>query len=135
MNFLKLNSLFSIRTCNLQPLTTVFFNRWYSKPAAALGTKKKKVGGKLGPVAQKKVIPVETDTNKLVNFVCGSNTMKTGQDIKLKSNEEYPEWLFNLNVGAPLTLEDLDPESKQYWRKLRKMALRRNNQISKLKKF
>ena len=52
-------------------------------PNAALGTKKKKVGGKLGPVAQKKVIPVETDTNKLINYVCGSNTMKTGQDIKV----------------------------------------------------
>lgn len=52
-------------------------------PNAALGTKKKKVGGKLGPVAQKKVIPVETDTNKLINYVCGSNTMKTGEDIKV----------------------------------------------------
>lgn len=60
----------------------------------ALGTKKKKVGGKLGPIAQKRVIPVETDTNKLINFVCGSNTMKTGQDIKV--SVLLSRWMFSL---------------------------------------
>lgn len=44
--------------------------------------KKKKIG-KVGPVAEKKVIPVETDATKLVNYVCGSNYMKTGEDIKV----------------------------------------------------
>ena len=48
----------------------------------ALGAKKKKMG-KLGPIAEKKVMPVETDVNKLVNYVCGSNIYKTGQDIKV----------------------------------------------------
>lgn len=46
--------------------------------------KKKKVGGKLGPIAEKVVIPVETDAHKLVNYVCGSNINKTGEDIKVK---------------------------------------------------
>lgn len=33
---------------------------------------------------EKKEIPVETDANKLVNYVCGSNIMKTGEDIKVR---------------------------------------------------
>lgn len=32
---------------------------------------------------EKKIIPVETDANKLVNYVCGSNYLKTGEDIKV----------------------------------------------------
>uniref|UniRef100_U5ERY2 Large ribosomal subunit protein mL54 n=1 Tax=Corethrella appendiculata TaxID=1370023 RepID=U5ERY2_9DIPT len=114
-----------------------YFNviRNYAKPVAGgLGSKKKKLG-KLGPVVEKKVLPVETDPHKLVNYVCGSNIYKTGEDIKLKSDSEYPDWLWDIHVGKPLTLEDLDPNTKQYWRKLRKTALRRNNQMLKLKKF
>lgn len=47
-----------------------------------MATKKKKMG-KVGPVAEKKVIPVETDPSKLVNYVCGSNYMQKGEDIKV----------------------------------------------------
>lgn len=50
----------------------------------ALGKKKKM--GKLGPVVEKKVIPVETDVNRLVNYVCGSNINKTGEDIKVSKS-------------------------------------------------
>jgi len=32
---------------------------------------------------EKKIIPVETDANKLVNYVCGSNYLKSGQDVKV----------------------------------------------------
>lgn len=46
---------------------------------------KKKKMGKVGPVAEKKVIPVETDPVKLVNYVCGSNYMQKGEDIKVTS--------------------------------------------------
>lgn len=34
---------------------------------------------------EKKVLPVETDANKLVSYVCGSNYMKTGEDIKVSA--------------------------------------------------
>lgn len=47
---------------------------------------KKKKLGKLGPIMEKKIIPVETDATKLVNYVCGSNYMKTGEDIKVNIN-------------------------------------------------
>lgn len=49
-----------------------------------MAAKKKKIG-KVGPVAEKKVIPVETDPTKLVNYVCGSNYMQKGEDIKVDS--------------------------------------------------
>ncbi|EDV36492.1 uncharacterized protein Dana_GF11928 [Drosophila ananassae] len=103
------------------------------KPAAPAGKKKKL--GKLGPIMEKKIIPVETDANKLVNYVCGSNYLKTGQDVKIKPDSEYPEWLWTLNTERIIPLDELDPNTKQYWRRLRKLALRRNNQLSKLKKF
>lgn len=52
------------------------------------GGKKKKLG-KLGPIMEKKIIPVETDANKLVNYVCGSNYLKTGEDIKVSVHFKY----------------------------------------------
>ncbi|KAH8299369.1 hypothetical protein KR044_000725 [Drosophila immigrans] len=120
-----------------QRLTTITqATRNYAvKPAAAAAGGKKKKLGKLGPIMEKKVIPVETDANKLVNYVCGSNYMKTGEDVKIKPDAEYPEWLWTLNTERIVPLDELDPNTKQYWRRLRKMALRRNNQLSMLKKF
>lgn len=43
-----------------------------------------KKGGKLGPVVEKKVMPVETDANKLVNYVCGSNILIKGEELKVR---------------------------------------------------
>lgn len=120
----------------------------------ALGKKLGGKMGKLGAVVEKKIMPVETDANKLVNFVCGSNINIKGEDVKvrstldrytsvmmtkknfqLKPDSEYPDWLWSLHTGPPKKLEELDPETKEYWRKLRSMALRRNNQLQKIKKF
>lgn len=53
--------------------------------------------GKLGPIIEKKEIPVETDVNKLVNYVCGSNIYKTGEDIKV-SNSRFI-WLFSVTIN------------------------------------
>ncbi|XP_008201136.2 large ribosomal subunit protein mL54 [Tribolium castaneum] len=99
------------------------------------GALKKKKLGKMGPVMEKKVIPVETDPQKLVKFVCGSNIYTTGQDIELKPDNEYPEWLWNIRTGPPPPLEELDPNTKEYWRRIKKMAMRRNNKLAQLKKF
>lgn len=99
------------------------------------GALKKKKLGKLGPVMEKKVLPVETDPEKLVKYVCGTNIYKTGENALIKPDSEYPEWLWNLRLGPPPPLEELDPESKEYWKRVRKMAMRRNNQLAKLKKF
>ncbi|XP_017753682.1 PREDICTED: 39S ribosomal protein L54, mitochondrial [Eufriesea mexicana] len=77
-------------------------------------------------------IQVETDVNKLLTYVCGSNIYKQGEDIKLKPDSEYPEWLWNIRLEPP-KLSDLDPNTKQYWRYVRRQALIRNNQMIKYK--
>lgn len=77
-------------------------------------------------VSSKIQFPVEKDTNKLVMYVCGSNYLKEGEDIKLKPDSEYPDWLWTLPL-TPTKLEDMDPNTKQYWRKLRKLAIVNSN--------
>ncbi|KAF5280437.1 hypothetical protein FQR65_LT03246 [Abscondita terminalis] len=108
----------------------------YAKVAGVLGgaLKKKKIG-KLGPIAEKKVLPVETDSQKLVTYACGTNIYKTGEDVKLLPDEEYPSWLWNVRTGPPPPLEELDPNSKQYWKRIRKMAMKNNIKLRKAKKL
>lgn len=65
----------------------------------SLGKSKKKMG-KGGPVLEKCELPVETDAKKLIKFVCGSNILKEGQDVELKPDSEYPDWLWKLNTGG-----------------------------------
>ncbi|VVC87910.1 unnamed protein product [Leptidea sinapis] len=96
-----------------------------------LGRGKKK-GGKVGTV-EKKLLPVETDPEKLVNFVCGSNIYVTGEDVK--EDSEYPDWLWSLNTGKPPRIEDLDPNTKEYWKRVRAAGMRRNNKLKSMKKF
>lgn len=93
-------------------------------------------GRKITSVAvEKKLLPVETDAHKLVNYVCGTNIYKEGEDVKIKPDSEYPSWLWTIRTGPAPTLDELDPSTKQYWRKLRKLGLRRNNKIQATKKF
>nr|SVE76792.1 EOG090X0KWJ [Daphnia longispina] len=101
-----------------------------------LGAKKAgKAGGKLGAVVQKIVLPVETDAVKLVNNVCGSNILKEGKDVELKPDSEYPDWLWTLRLGKPPALEEMDPNTLQYWRRLRKLNLRRQSKLMALRKY
>lgn len=45
-------------------------------------------------------LPVETDPKKLVKFVCGSHPVKEDrQDVELKDDSEYPDWLWELRTG------------------------------------
>ncbi|KAG6463898.1 39S ribosomal protein L54, mitochondrial [Manduca sexta] len=96
--------------------------------------KGKKKAGKLGTM-EKKEMPVETDPNKLVNYVCGSNIYVTGEDVKLKEDSEYPAWLWSLRTSGPPRLEELDPNSKQYWIRVRAAGMRRNNKLRSMRKF
>nr|SVE75537.1 EOG090X0KWJ [Daphnia dolichocephala] len=109
----------------------------YAKPAGVAGLGSKKAGklGKLGPVVEKVVLPVETNPEKLVDFVCGSNILKQGQDIQLKPDNEYPEWLWSLRLTKPAPLEEMDENSIQYWRRLRKLNIRRQSRLMKLRKY
>ncbi|KAI5709522.1 hypothetical protein M8J76_013816 [Diaphorina citri] len=100
-----------------------------------LAKSKKKVAKPTG-VSEKREFPVETDAKKLVNFVCGSNILKEGgQDIELKPDSEYPDWLWKLRTGPAPKLEELDPNSKEYWLRLRREARRQKNLQAKMRKF
>lgn len=67
---------------------------------AALGKAKKKTAGKAAGSSEKIRLPVETDTNRLVNYVCGTNLLKEGgEDVKIGPDSDYPDWLFELYVG------------------------------------
>ncbi|KAK2580185.1 hypothetical protein KPH14_012451 [Odynerus spinipes] len=81
--------------------------------APGMKTLGKGVSGKKGGVSQRMVYPVEEDTKKLVTYVCGSNYYKEGEDIKLKPDSEYPDWLWTLPV-TPIPLEEMDPNTKHY---------------------
>lgn len=84
----------------------------------------------------KKELLVETDTHRLQTHVCGTNLLKEGgEDVKIKADSEYPSWLWTLRTGPPPPLEEMDPNTKQYWKRLRKLGLKRNNLIKGTKKF
>lgn len=55
--------------------------------------------------------------------------------FQLKDDSEYPEWLWTLHTGKPPRIEDLDPNTKQYWIRVRAEGMRRNNRLQSLKKF
>ncbi|XP_066156762.1 large ribosomal subunit protein mL54 isoform X2 [Euwallacea fornicatus] len=134
---MSLNTLLNINKTLISIFQLNFPKKSYAKAATSvsmLGMKKKKMV-KSGPAIEKKVLPVETDPNRLVNYCCGSNIYLTGEDIKLAPNSEYPEWLWSIRTGPTPPLEDLDPNSMEYWRKVRKMAIKQNMQLLKLKKF
>lgn len=135
MNYIKLFK-------NAQPLQLIngVIIRNYAKNDGSSvsmlgGALKKKKLGKLGAAVEKRILPVETDPKKLVEYAMGVNIYKTGEEVKLKPDSEYPDWLWNLRTGPPPPLEEMDPNSKQYWRRIRKMGMRRNNKLHSLRQF
>ncbi|XP_016019053.1 39S ribosomal protein L54, mitochondrial [Rousettus aegyptiacus] len=107
------------------------FGRDYAKKPVVKGK-----GGKGGVVSDDLKDPeVCTDPVQLTTHAMGVNIYKEGQDVVLKPDAEYPEWLFQMNVGPPKQLEELDPETREYWRLLRKHNIWRHNRLSKSRKF
>ncbi|XP_028260066.1 large ribosomal subunit protein mL54 [Parambassis ranga] len=101
----------------------------YAKKVAAKGKGKGMMKEQLnGPEVCK-------DPVKLTSYAVGANILKQGEDPKLKPTEEYPEWLFQLNLGTAQKLNELEPDTWQYWKRLRKENIWRSNKLSKGKKF
>ncbi|KAK4884599.1 hypothetical protein RN001_000870 [Aquatica leii] len=119
----------------LKSINSISQRSFAKAPGVLGGALKKKKLGKLGAVAEKKVLPVETDPERLVSYACGTNIFKTGEDVKLLRDDEYPSWLWDVRTGPPPPLEELDPNSKQYWRRIRKMAIKNNIKLQKAKKL
>ncbi|XP_055331305.1 uncharacterized protein LOC129583518 [Paramacrobiotus metropolitanus] len=88
--------------------------------AATCAPPPKKTTGafKAGMTVTKKKIEVESDPHKLVNYLCGGQYLKEGPEIKLKPDNEYPDWLWNLRTGPPPPLSELDPTTMEYWNKV-----------------
>jgi len=76
------------------------------------------------------------DYNNLPTTCPGANFKKTGDEVSLKEDSEYPEWLWTLG-GPKKDIKDMSPEveGKAYYKRLKKMKLRENNMIRKNKKF
>uniref|UniRef100_A0A6I8N4I0 Large ribosomal subunit protein mL54 n=1 Tax=Ornithorhynchus anatinus TaxID=9258 RepID=A0A6I8N4I0_ORNAN len=95
-----------------------------------------KVGKSKGMVLERlRDPPVCKDPALLTTHAMGVNIFKQGPEVALKPDSEYPAWLFQMDLGSPKKLEELDPETKYYWRRLRKENIWRHNRLSKNKKF
>ncbi|XP_043909822.1 39S ribosomal protein L54, mitochondrial [Protopterus annectens] len=119
LKFTGMRSLLSVHDISVR-----VHYRWYAKPAAK---------GK-GKATVKEVLKgpeVCKDPALLTTHAMGVNIYKTGKDPELKPDTEYPDWLFTLNLGPPKKLEELDPESLEYWRRLRKYHMWRHNRLHK----
>ncbi|CAK9808293.1 39S ribosomal protein L54, mitochondrial [Anthophora plagiata] len=131
MSLLSILRLSRIGEHVIIPTQYIIQTKHYAKVSAKTGFDKKKV---YKSTKEKIDLPVEKDVNKLLTYVCGSNIYKEGEDVKLKSDSEYPEWIWDIKTEPP-KLEDLDPNTKKYWKYIRKRALIRNNRKIKYSKL
>ncbi|XP_057697612.1 large ribosomal subunit protein mL54 [Corythoichthys intestinalis] len=101
----------------------------YAKKVAVKGKGKGMVKEELkGPEVCK-------DPVRLTSYAVGVNIYKQREDPKIKPVEDYPEWLFQLNLDGPYKLHELEEESWAYWKRLRKENIWRQNKLRKGKKF
>ncbi|XP_067824782.1 large ribosomal subunit protein mL54 [Heptranchias perlo] len=101
----------------------------YAKKAAVKGK------GKMGVKEVLQGPEVCKDPVILTTHAMGVNIYKQGKDPELQPDAEYPEWLFTLNLGPPKSLDELDPESWEYWKRIRKQHMWQHNKLHKGKKF
>lgn len=77
-----------------------------------------------------------TDPSTLPTTCPGLNYKKTGDEVVLKPDLEYPDWLWSLG-GPKKDIKEMsfETDGKTYTRRLRKMKLRENNMIRKQRRF
>lgn len=94
--------------------------------------KSMKKGGSKGKGDVKPSVSIEQ--GYLNMDVCvGANITKGGADPVLKEDSEYPEWLWEL-LEPVKSYKELDPGTKQYWRRYNKQkAHERNAQTKQLR--
>ncbi|NXY07800.1 RM54 protein, partial [Pteruthius melanotis] len=103
--------------------------RGYAKKLAA------KAKGKGVPKEALKGPELCTDPTMLATHAMGVNYFKEGPEVALKPDSEYPDWLFKIHLGAPKKLEEMDPDSLEYWRRLKKYNKWQHNRLKKGKKL
>ncbi|KPM04192.1 39S ribosomal protein L54, mitochondrial-like protein [Sarcoptes scabiei] len=68
-----------------------------------------------------------------MNYCCGANYFKDGDEIKLKNDDEYPDWLWKLPLKTP-RLHELDPQTKEYWERAEIVGRQRELKLYSLTK-
>lgn len=63
--------------------------------------------------------PKSTEAEYLVSHVSGSCYFNEGEDIKIKDDSQYPDWLWNMHLGKPKTTQELEFGTKEYWETLK----------------
>merc|ERR1719414_2066677 len=73
----------------------------------------------------------ESDPKKLVEYCCGSNYFLEGEDVKLKPDSEYPDWLFTMDVKRPKPMahEMEDKTTIEYYEKVKEEEAERKYQL------
>nr|XP_056700056.1 39S ribosomal protein L54, mitochondrial [Euleptes europaea] len=94
-----------------------------------------KVRGKGASKEDLKGPEVCKDPVLLTTHAVGTNIYKQGPEVALKPDSEYPEWLLQMDLGPPKKLEDLDPDTMEYWRFLRKENLKQKYRLRKVRPF
>lgn len=106
---LKLLSLSSCKSTNLAFISTT----------NCLAAAPKATGGALLGRKRFRRPPKSSDPEYLVSHVAGSNYLKEGEDVKIKDDSEYPDWIWNLNLGRPKKPDELEFGTKEYWESLK----------------
>ena len=54
----------------------------------------------------------------MTTYLCGSNYKLEGEDVQLKPDSEYPDWLFTMDIKRPKpkSWEIEDKQSLEYFR-------------------
>uniref|UniRef100_A0A8C2T1R3 Large ribosomal subunit protein mL54 n=1 Tax=Coturnix japonica TaxID=93934 RepID=A0A8C2T1R3_COTJA len=91
--------------------------------------------GKSAPKEPPKGPELVTDPATLANFAVGVNYLQDAPMVPLRPDAEYPEWLFQMHLGPPKKLQELDPDSLQYWRRLRKHNSWQRNKLKKSRRL
>ena len=119
----KLGIISTIVGSNSSKLLPQIFKRYLAAAPTPSGAQ---------PIGQRRFrLPVEEDAHKLVNYCCGANYFQEGEEIKLKPDEEYPEWIWSLRLNYPPPLHELDMNTKEFWERL---AVVGRQQMWKLRK-
>ena len=78
---------------------------------------------------------VVTDPYKLQEYCCGSNYFLEGEDVKLKEDSEYPDWLWTLDVKRPRPrAHEMEPGTIPYYLQLEREEKEHWQHLVKTKK-
>jgi len=79
-------------------------------------------------------LPTTKEAEKLVTTVSGSNLLKEGgEDIKIKDDSEYPDWIWSLRLGKPPSSNEMEYGTKEYWETLHEESKKRQKKFMMVK--